>query len=136
MVVVLFAAGCLEIISILFRLVSVSFRLYGNVFAGENMLETMARLIPGFSWLLPIPFYFVELLAVGEGLMEVTGDHVALLTDIAIPAEQIDKAKVEEARQRAAARLSEKLSDEEVASVNSGLARSLAQLPVKRRHRQ
>jgi len=62
MVVVFFAAGCLEIISILFRPVSLSFRLYGNIFAGENMLETMSRLIPGLGWLLPIPFYFLELL--------------------------------------------------------------------------
>lgn len=62
MAVVFFAAGCLEMISILFRPVSLSFRLYGNIFAGENMLETMARLLPGFSWLLPIPFYFLELL--------------------------------------------------------------------------
>ena len=62
MIVVFFAAGCLEIISILFRPVSLSFRLYGNVFAGENMLETMATMVPGLGWLLPIPFYFLELL--------------------------------------------------------------------------
>jgi F-type H+-transporting ATPase subunit a len=62
MIVVFFAAGLLEIISILFRPVSLSFRLYGNVFAGENMLETMAALVPGLAWLLPIPFYFMELL--------------------------------------------------------------------------
>lgn len=62
MIVVFFASGCLEIISILFRPVSLGFRLYGNIFAGETMLETMARLKPGFGWLLPIPFYFMELL--------------------------------------------------------------------------
>jgi F-type H+-transporting ATPase subunit a len=62
MVVVFFAVGCLEIISILFRPVSLSFRLYGNIFAGENMLETMATLVPGLGWLLPVPFYFLELL--------------------------------------------------------------------------
>jgi F-type H+-transporting ATPase subunit a len=62
MAVVFFAVGCLEIISILFRPVSLSFRLYGNIFAGENMLESMATLVPGFGWLLPIPFYFMELL--------------------------------------------------------------------------
>lgn len=62
MFIVFFAAGCLEVISILFRPVSLSFRLYGNVFAGETMLETMARLAPGFGWLLTIPFYFMELL--------------------------------------------------------------------------
>ena len=62
MIVVFFAAGFLEIISILFRPVSLSFRLYGNIFAGENMLETMSRMVPGLGWLLPIPFYFMELL--------------------------------------------------------------------------
>ena len=72
-------------------------------------------------------------LAVGEGLVEVTGDHVSILTDLAIASEKIDEAKVEEARQRAQARLQEKLSDEEVASVNASMARSLAQLHVKRR---
>jgi F-type H+-transporting ATPase subunit a len=62
MVVVFFAAGFLELISILFRPVSLSFRLYGNVFAGENMLETMAGLVPSLNWLLPVPFYLLELL--------------------------------------------------------------------------
>ena len=62
MIIVFFASGCLEIVSILFRPVSLGFRLYGNIFAGETMLETMARIMPGFGWLLPIPFYFMELL--------------------------------------------------------------------------
>jgi F-type H+-transporting ATPase subunit a len=62
MAIIFLAAGLLEIISILFRPVSLSFRLYGNVFAGENMLEAMSRLVPGLGWLLPIPFYFMELL--------------------------------------------------------------------------
>jgi F-type H+-transporting ATPase subunit epsilon len=75
-----------------------------------------------------------EFLAIGEGLIQVTGDSVAVLTDMAIAAANIDEAKAEEARQRAAARLREKLSAEEVAAVNASLARSLAQLQVKRRH--
>ena len=62
LVVVFFVVGCLEVVSILFRPVSLSFRLYGNTFAGENMLETMSTLVPGLGWLLPIPFYFLELL--------------------------------------------------------------------------
>jgi len=74
-------------------------------------------------------------LAVGEGLVDITATSVTIVTDMAIPADRIDEAKVEEARQRAADRLTEKLSDEEVASVNASLARSLAQLHVKRRHR-
>ena len=75
-------------------------------------------------------------LAVGEGLVEITGDHVNIVTDMAVAAENIDEARAEEARQRAAARLREKLSAEEVASVNATLARSLAQLHVKRRRHQ
>jgi len=75
-----------------------------------------------------------EFLAVGEGIVEITGDHVSVLTDMAVAAESIDAAKAEEARQRAAARLKEKLSAEELASVNAALVRSLVQLRVKRRH--
>jgi F-type H+-transporting ATPase subunit epsilon len=75
-------------------------------------------------------------LAVGEGLIEIVGDHVAVLTDMAVAADKIDEAKVEEARQRAEARLRDKLSDEEVASVNASLTRSLAQLQVKRRQKR
>jgi F-type H+-transporting ATPase subunit epsilon len=74
-------------------------------------------------------------LAIGEGLVLVTGDRVAIVTDMAVPAERIDEAKAEEARQRAAARLRDKISDEEVATVNASLAHSLAQLQVKRRRR-
>jgi F-type H+-transporting ATPase subunit a len=62
MIVVFFLVGFLEILSILFRPISLSFRLYGNIFAGENMLEAMARLVPALGWLLPVPFYFMELL--------------------------------------------------------------------------
>jgi F-type H+-transporting ATPase subunit epsilon len=75
-------------------------------------------------------------LAVGEGLVEITGGRVAIVTDLAVAAENIDEAKAEEVRQRAAARLREKLSSQEVASVNAALARSLAQLSVKRRNRK
>jgi F-type H+-transporting ATPase subunit epsilon len=71
--------------------------------------------------------------ATGAGLIEVTRTSVAILTDLAVQADKIDEAKAEEARQRAEARLKEKLSNEEVAHINASLARSLAQLRVKRR---
>ena len=74
-------------------------------------------------------------LAVGEGLVEITARAVSIVTDMAVPAERIDEAKIEEARARAAARLQDVLSDEEVAIVNASLARSLAQLQVRRRRR-
>jgi F-type H+-transporting ATPase subunit epsilon len=75
-----------------------------------------------------------EVMAVGEGLVEITGKSVSIVTNMAVAAQDIDEAEAEQARQRAAARLSDKLSSEEVASVNASLVRSLAQLRVKRRH--
>lgn len=74
-------------------------------------------------------------LAVGDGFVEVTGERVSIITDMAIKAENIDEAKAEEARRRAEARLAEKLDETEVASVNAALAHSLAQLKVKRRQK-
>jgi len=76
-----------------------------------------------------------DFMAVGEGLVEVNNERVSIVTNMAIAVDRIDEAAAEEARQRAAARLREKISSEEVASVNASLARSLAQLHVKRRHR-
>jgi F-type H+-transporting ATPase subunit a len=62
MVVVFFFVGWLEIISILFRPVSLSFRLFGNIFAGESILDAMSHMVPALAWLIPIPFYFLEIL--------------------------------------------------------------------------
>jgi F-type H+-transporting ATPase subunit a len=63
MVVVFIVVGVLEVVSIAFRPVSLSFRLYGNIFAGENMLEAMSTMGGwGFGWLLALPFYAMELL--------------------------------------------------------------------------
>ncbi|HEX4085085.1 MAG TPA: F0F1 ATP synthase subunit A [Chthoniobacteraceae bacterium] len=70
LLVVLFVlVGVLEIVSILFRPISLSIRLYGNIFAGENMMDAMAHLVSHPAWLkilcgiaIPIPFYFMEML--------------------------------------------------------------------------
>ncbi|MBA2432758.1 MAG: F0F1 ATP synthase subunit A, partial [Chthoniobacterales bacterium] len=62
MVAIFFIVGWLEIVSILFRPISLSFRLFGNVYAGEIMLESMSTVVPSLAWLIPIPFYFLELL--------------------------------------------------------------------------
>ena len=75
-----------------------------------------------------------EFLAVGEGLVDVSGDSVNIVTDMAIPSDSIDEATAEQARQQAEARLREKLSSQEIASVHASLARSLAQIYVRRRH--
>ncbi|HEY4245582.1 MAG TPA: F0F1 ATP synthase subunit A [Lacunisphaera sp.] len=57
--VIFFGVGLLEIVSIIFRPVSLSFRLYGNIFGGENLMHAMSGMQ---KWGLPIPFYFMELL--------------------------------------------------------------------------
>ena len=62
MIFIFFIVGWLEIVSILFRPISLSFRLFGNIYAGEIMLESMSHIVPSLSWLIPIPFYFMELL--------------------------------------------------------------------------
>ncbi|MEP7014854.1 MAG: F0F1 ATP synthase subunit A [Verrucomicrobiota bacterium] len=62
MIFVFFMVGWLEVVSIIFRPISLSFRLFGNVYAGESILESMSTMIPALAWLLPIPFYFMEVL--------------------------------------------------------------------------
>src|SRR5437764_9729992 len=63
MIVIFFMVGWLEVVSILFRPVSLSFRLFGNIYAGESILEAMSTMVPtSLAWLPPLPFYFMELL--------------------------------------------------------------------------
>lgn len=51
--------GLIEVVSIVFRPISLSLRLYGNVFGGENLLASVSGLA---AWLVPVPFYFLEVL--------------------------------------------------------------------------
>jgi F-type H+-transporting ATPase subunit epsilon len=75
-------------------------------------------------------------LAVGDGFVQVTSERVAVLTDMAVRAENIDEAAAEQALQRAEARLAQKLSDEEAATVQASLIQATAQLKVKQRHKK
>lgn len=75
-------------------------------------------------------------LAVGQGFAEVTGDRVSVLTDMALRADAIDEAAAEAARKRAEEALSQKLGAEEHALTEASLQKALAQLHVKRRHRE
>ena len=73
-------------------------------------------------------------LAVGEGFLEVRPDRVSVLADMAILEEEIDEKAAEEAVARAQQKITEGiLSGEELATVESSLVRSLAQLHLKRR---
>ena len=76
------------------------------------------------------------LLAVGDGFVEITGDRVAIMTDMAIKAADIDEAQAEAARRQAEARLQQKLSDEEAAATNAALSHSLTLLNVKHKSRR
>jgi F-type H+-transporting ATPase subunit epsilon len=71
-------------------------------------------------------------LAVGDGFVQVTGDRVAILTDMAIKADDIDEAKAEEARRLAEARLAQKITEEESAHIQAALAHATTQLKVRR----
>jgi F-type H+-transporting ATPase subunit a len=62
MAVVFIAVGFLEVFSIIIRPFSLALRLYGNIFAGEVMLETMLHKVPALGWLLPVPFYLMEVM--------------------------------------------------------------------------
>ena len=75
------------------------------------------------------------LLAVGNGVVEITGRSVSGLTDMAVKEADIDEAAGEAAVKRAQDAMSEKLSAEEAATVQATLLKSLAQLKVKRRKR-
>jgi F-type H+-transporting ATPase subunit epsilon len=75
-------------------------------------------------------------LAVGDGFVQVTGDRVAILTDMAIKADDIDEAKAEEARRLAEARLSQKISEEEMAYIQAALVHATTQLKVKQRRKK
>jgi F-type H+-transporting ATPase subunit epsilon len=75
-------------------------------------------------------------LAVGDGFVQITGERVAVLTDMAIKADDIDEAKAVEAQKKAEARLAQKLSAEEAATVHAALIHATTQLNVKRRHKK
>jgi F0F1-type ATP synthase epsilon subunit len=75
-----------------------------------------------------------EPLVVGEGFAEVTGNHVAILTENAINSRDIDEAAVTEARAKAEKRLEEgDVSEDEAKVLNSALLYMEAQMKVKRR---
>lgn len=60
MLVVFIAVGLLEVVSIIIRPLSLSLRLFGNIYAGETMLDVMLHKVPVLAWLLPLPFYLME----------------------------------------------------------------------------
>src|SRR5438270_13534432 len=74
-------------------------------------------------------------LAVGEGFVEITGDAVSVLTDMALEPAVIDESAAQAAVARAQAAMKEDLGAEEVAAVQASLQKALAQLHVKRRRR-
>ena len=70
--------------------------------------------------------------AVSEGFVEITGNRVSLLTDLAVSADA-DEAEAEAARKRAEARLRERTGSEQTAAVEAAVAHSLSLLKGRRR---
>lgn len=76
-----------------------------------------------------------QVLAIGEGFLQVSDNTITVMADLAINEEEINEKTVEEAKKRAEQALGQKLSQEEYAETWAVLEKSLAQLKVKRRHR-
>jgi F-type H+-transporting ATPase subunit epsilon len=108
----------------------------------EGEMGVLPGHTPLVTTLLPGELRFVKdgkttIMAVGEGLVEVTGKSTRVLTDLAVEESAIDEAAVQQAIARAEARLKEGslLSAEEVATVQASILKSTAQLKVKRKRR-
>ncbi len=104
----------------------------------EGELGVYPMHIPLMTQIIPGELRFIKdgeerLMAVGEGFVEVTGEKVSILTDMAIEAKDIDEAKALEAQKRAEARLKEKISDVEAAAAQAAIARTVTQLQIKRK---
>jgi len=104
----------------------------------EGELGVYPMHIPLMTQIVPGELRFIKdgeerLMAVGEGFVEITGDKISILTDMAIESKDIDEAKALEAQKRAESRLREKISDEEAAMAQAAIARSVVQLQVKRK---
>jgi len=78
-----------------------------------------------------------EIVAIGEGFAEVTGEHVAILTDNAANSGDIDEAAAEQAKTKAEQRLQEggDISEDEARALNQAIRYSQAQIKAKRRKR-
>ena len=78
-----------------------------------------------------------EIVAIGEGFAEVTGEHVAILTDNAANSGDIDEAAAEQVKAKAEQRLQEggDISEDEARALNQAVLYSQAQIKAKRRKR-
>lgn len=80
----------------------------------------------------------ITYLVTGTGFVEITGNSVSVMTDLAEWSEEIDEKAAEEARKRAEDALKQKhtLTNEQFAQTAAALEKALASLKVKRRHRK
>ena len=98
-----------------------------------NHASLMAKLTPGE--LIIKKGTKTDVLAIGDGFLQVSDNTLTVMTDLASFADDIDEKVVEEAKKRAEQALSQTLSSEEYAETLAALEKSLAQLKIKRRHR-
>lgn len=105
----------------------------GEIGILPNHINLMAKLKPGE--LIIKKGGKVDFLAIGDGFLQVTGNVLTVMTDLAVHTQDIDEKAVEEAKKRAEIALSQTLTDQEYAETLANLEKSLAQLRIKRRHR-
>lgn len=98
-----------------------------------NHAALMAKLMPG--QLIIKKGSKQEILATGDGFIQIANNTLTILTDLAVTDTEIDERAVEDAKKRAEQALEQKLTDEEYAETMAILEKSLAQLRIKRRHR-
>lgn len=105
----------------------------GEIGILPNHANLMAKLQPGE--LIIKKGGKVDSMAIGDGFLQVSGNTLTIMTDLATYAQDIDEKAVEEAKKRAEQALSQILSNEEYAETLANLEKSLAQLRIKRRHK-
>ncbi len=105
----------------------------GEIGILPNHANLMAKLQPGE--LIIKKGDKVDSMAIGDGFLQVSGNTLTIMTDLATYAQDIDEKAVEEAKKRAEQALSQILSNEEYAETLANLEKSLAQLRIKRRHK-
>ena len=105
----------------------------GEIGILPNHISLMSKIMPGELTIKK--GNKVEVLAIGDGFLQVMNNTLTIMTDLAVDEDEINEKAVEEAKKRAEQALEQKLTDEEYAETLAALEKSLAQLRVKRRHR-
>lgn len=99
-----------------------------------NHVSLLAQIMPGE--LRVMTGNKVQSIAILGGYLEVANNTVNILGDYAVRAEDIEVVKVEQAKAKAEKAMSEKISQEDMATLQGELRKSILELKVGRKHRK